>query len=105
MGTKYEKRFDDILEQVKKARHNAVEKGVSLIEADAKTTVNVDTGNLRRNITHNTESDDNKTVGEVGTNVEYAPYVERKYPFLEPSVDSNIGNIKKIIIDAMSDVK
>lgn len=52
--------------------HNALEKACLLVENDAKTRAPVDTGNLRNSITH--EVDDNE--GVVGTNVEYAPYVE-----------------------------
>ena len=49
-----------------------LEKACLLVENDAKTKCPVDTGQLRQSITH--EIDGN--IGIVGTNVEYAPYVE-----------------------------
>lgn len=52
--------------------HKALTKACILVETSAKELVPVDTGYLRRSITF--EVDGNK--GRVGTNVEYAPYVE-----------------------------
>lgn len=43
-----------------------------LVEADAKVNCPVDTGSLRSSITHNVYAD----YAEVGTNYDYAPYVE-----------------------------
>lgn len=51
---------------------NAISKSCYLVETDAKKNCPVDTGTLRRSIT----SDIHDNYGEVGTNVEYAPYVE-----------------------------
>lgn len=51
---------------------NALEKACLLVENSAKTLVPVNTGNLRSSITHEVVGDE----GVVGTNVEYAPYVE-----------------------------
>ena len=50
----------------------ALEKACLLVENDAKKKVPVDTGNLRSSITHEVNGNE----GIVGTNVEYAPYVE-----------------------------
>ena len=61
---------------------------------------NVDTGRLVNSITH-TKADDMTEV--VGTNVEYAPYVEYgtaktlAYPFLKPALEKNIEKYKAII--------
>lgn len=51
---------------------SALRKACLIVENDAKLTCPVDTGNLRSSITHVV----NDNVGIVGTNVEYAPYVE-----------------------------
>lgn len=62
------------------------------IEADAKRRTPVDTGRLRASITRAIEHDAQGLVGIVGTNVEYAPYVElgtrrmRARPFLRPAL-------------------
>lgn len=60
----------------------------------------VDTGNLRNSIIHAT----NSTTAYIGTNVEYAPYVEfgtRKYPherpFLRNAIRDHIDEYKAII--------
>lgn len=49
-----------------------LEKACLLVENDAKRKCPVDTGQLRASITHEVEGQ----TGIVGTNVEYAPYVE-----------------------------
>lgn len=49
-----------------------LEKACLVVENAAKSKVPVDTGNLRSSITHEVEGNE----GVVGTNVEYAPYVE-----------------------------
>lgn len=73
------------------------------IEKDAKTACPVDTGNLRASIT--------STIGEdeatVGTNVEYAPYVEfgtwkmKAQPFLIPAAQS----VSEHVEDYLKEVK
>lgn len=50
----------------------ALEDSCSIIEAQAKINAPVNDGQLRQSITHTVEN----SVGTVGTNVEYAPYVE-----------------------------
>jgi len=43
-----------------------------MVETDAKLLSPVLTGTLKRSITHSVKSDDDKTVGAVGSDVEYA---------------------------------
>ena len=52
----------------------ALEKACLIVEADAKKACVVGDGQLRQSITHTI--DEENLVGYVGTNVEYAPYVE-----------------------------
>jgi HK97 gp10 family phage protein len=54
----------------------AMTRSVLAIEGDAKGLVPVDTGNLRRSITHDVSAQAGGVVGRVGTNVPYARYVE-----------------------------
>ena len=63
-----------IRDDIPKAIEGGLLKGCLLIEREAKTRVPVKTGNLRNSITHKVEQD--TLTGYVGTNVEYAPYVE-----------------------------
>ena len=68
-------------------------------EKYAKRDCPVDTGRLRSSITHETD----KTTAYIGTNVEYAPYVEmgtsrmRAQPFLEPAVEQHLSEYKEMI--------
>ena len=68
------------LEKLSKSAKQTIEKEVSknskLIQAQAKALAPVDTGNLRNNITTQTEWNGNTCVGKVSCDVEYAPYVE-----------------------------
>jgi HK97 gp10 family phage protein len=63
----------------------------------------VDTGNLRNSLTH-------EVVGKdvyIGTNVEYAPYVEfgtskmQERPYLRPAVKDNTNEYKTIIEEVL----
>lgn len=61
----FEKELPNILEK-------ALEKACLIVENSAKQNCPVNEGQLRQSINHTVEG----TKGEVGTNVEYAPYVE-----------------------------
>lgn len=120
------KDFEELLKKLE-ASKRAVEKGVQkgvykaglLIEGDAKQICAVDTGLLRASINTKSETKDTKTVANVGTNVEYAPYIEfgtgqqgdtsvphntswkgmPPQPFLRPALDHNVnsGNVDLVI--------
>lgn len=67
----------------------------------------IDTGRLRASITHNV-MDDEKAV-YIGTNVEYAPYVELgtskapAYPFLRPAIQKHIEEYRDILEKRLKD--
>jgi len=69
-------------------------------EGYAKLNCPVDTGRLRNSITH--ERNDEEGQVQIGSNVEYAPYVEygtsrmRAQPFLEPAITYNIQEYQDI---------
>lgn len=69
-----------------------------VVEGDAKLRAPVRTGNLRSSIT-------GRVAGEqaiIGTNVEYAPYMEygtkvtKAQPYLRPALDANKNNLLKL---------
>ena len=68
--------FKDNSEQVLSAMEKAIKNGLEAIgltaEGHAKKETPVDTGRLRNSISHVTDED----AAYIGTNVEYAPYVE-----------------------------
>ena len=63
----------------------------------------VDTGNLRDSITHTAD----RTAAYIGTNVEYAPYVElgtrraAAQPFLKPAATDHAGTYANIVKDEL----
>jgi len=76
-----------------------------VIKSEAKIRVPVDTGNLRGSITTDRE---HLAVG-IGTNVEYAPFIELGtekspdgQPFLRPALDDNVEKIQKLFTRLMS---
>ena len=82
------------------ARDMALEIIGGKAETYAKKLCPVDTGNLRNSITH-AQFDDHTEV--IGTNVEYAPYVElgtvrmKARPYLRPAAENHTAEYKAII--------
>lgn len=90
--------FSRISEQATNAAEQALLRGALMIERDAKINVRVDTGRLRTSITHRlTGAGTASPMVDVGTNVEYAKWIEfgtglyavngdgRKTPWLFPT--------------------
>jgi len=86
-----------------------IEKGALRVEADAKrnATPSVDTNLLRGSITHKLKP--NRLSATVGTNVEYAAFVEfgtvkqSAQPYLYPALQSNQDNISNDVMEAIRD--
>lgn len=82
------------------ARSRALEIIGGRAESHAKAACPVDTGRLRNSITHQQESEN---VEVIGTNVEYAPYVElgtrrmKAQPFLRPAAENHTDEYKAIL--------
>lgn len=99
----------DNSQQVLSALEQAIERGLEKIgltaEAYAKLECPVDTGRLRNSITHEVR------IGEkavyIGTNVEYAPYVElgttrmAARPYLRPAAENHESEYKQFLIEAL----
>ena len=100
-------RITDSSDLIGEEFQQAVERALTRIglqaETYAKRKCPVDTGNLRNSITN---AVDDKSA-YVGTNVEYAVYVElptsrtKAQPFLKPAVTEHNGVYKRIIEDEM----
>lgn len=65
-----------ILDSISHALLRGLEKCGLVAESYAKKLCPVDTGNLRNSITHQVELEDGGGSAYIGTDVEYAPYVE-----------------------------
>lgn len=74
-------------------------------EGYAKRACPVDTGNLRNSITHEIDPSDNAVY--IGTNVEYAPYVElgtsrrKAQPFLRPAASGHGAQYRQVLKKAL----
>lgn len=120
---------DDFLKEFDRKREMVLEEIGLIAERYAKDGAHVDTGRMRNSITHATSRysgvgsyrDDKgnkyadasaKSTPEedavyIGTNVEYAPYVELgtsrndAYPFLRPAVQNHIKEFQDLIRETM----
>ena len=89
--------------------YNAIRDSALLVERDAKLNCPVDTGNLRASIQTEINETDTEYVAEVGTNVEYAAFVEfgtknmEAKPYLVPALEANRDTIKESIMNALKE--
>lgn len=94
----------EVLAELKRRIPVALEKCGLVAEGYSKRLCPVDTGRLRNSITHTMEGEDTEILG---TNVEYAPYVEmgtsrtRSQPFIKPAVADHINQYKQIMEDVL----
>lgn len=78
-----------------------LQKGALRVEADAKTNCPVKTGNLRASLTSAVKGKE----AAIGTNTNYAPYVElgtnkmKPQPYLYPALAANKDKIVKDIVE------
>lgn len=89
-----------IVNAIDQALAKALEEVGLVAEGYAKKACPVDTGRLRNSITHQVRPSEKSVY--IGTNVEYAPYVElgtsrmKPQPFLRPAAADHEGTYKKI---------
>ena len=72
MSYTYKDNTDEVLSALERAKKRGLEAIGLTAEGHAKKETPVDTGRLRNSISHETDDD----AAYIGTNVEYAPYVE-----------------------------
>lgn len=83
---------------IRKVADRWLEEAGIMVEETAARLVPVDSGNLKGSINRQRE---NEITESVGTNVEYAEYVEygtrhtREQPYLRPAIDTNRRNLLK----------
>lgn len=105
MDTKIESNVDEVLRELDQAKQRALEEIGLLAESYAKQYCPVDTGRLRNSISHAVSESEQAAV--IGTNVEYAPYVElgtsrqKPQPYLEPAATEHLDEYQKIVEDEM----
>lgn len=92
---------EEVSQGIKAAINVALEKIGLLAEGYAQMKCPVDTGNLRASITH--EVDTAEKAVYIGTNVEYAPYVElgtsrqKAQPYLRPAAIEHGNQYKQVL--------
>lgn len=96
---------DKVTEGIESAIAVALEKIGLLAENYAAKECPVDTGNLRGSITYEVDTADNAVY--IGTNVEYAPYVElgtsrqKAQPFLRPAASEHGAQYRQVLKKAL----
>ena len=104
--------IDECLDLLEEAKERIIEEWGLVAEGYAKMNCPVDTGRLRNSISHGSEGDDTMVVG---TNVEYAPYVELGHttnsgkfvspqPYLAPAIEEHMDEYKEIMQDELQNV-
>lgn len=103
MSYTYKDNTDEALSALKMAKKRGLEAIGLVAEGHAKKETPVDTGRLRNSISHATDDE----AAYIGTNVEYAPYVElgaRGRPgvhMLKRSATEHTDEYKRIMEDAL----
>lgn len=96
---------EQVTHSIESAINTALEKIGLLAEGYAQMKCPVDTGNLRASITH--EVDTGGKAVYIGTNVEYAPYVElgtsrqAAQPYLRPAATEHVNQYRQVLKDAL----
>ena len=94
---------DEVLAALERAKKRGLEAIGLTAEGHAKNETPVDTGRLRNSINHATDDE----AAYIGTNVEYAPYVElgargrKGVHMLQRAATEHTDEYKKIMEDAM----
>lgn len=98
---------DKFTKELRQAMERALEAVGGQAEGDVALITPVDTGRLRGSITHRVSMDEECVY--VGTNVEYAAYVElgtskmkKPKPYLKPGIMNNKDSYMRIIKDYLS---
>ena len=103
MSYTYKDNTDEVLAALEMAKKRGLEAIGLTAEGHAKKETPVDTGRLRNSISHATDDD----AAYIGTNVEYAPYVElgargrQGVHMLQRAASEHGSEYKQIMEDAM----
>ena len=103
MSYTYKDNTDEVLSALEKAKKRGLEAIGLVAEGHAKKITPVDTGRLRNSITHTADTN----AAYIGTNVEYAPYVElgargrKPVHMLRRAATEHTAEYKKIMENAL----
>ena len=101
-----ENRANELRAELSKAKKAALTAVGIQAEKNVKAVTPVDTGRLRNSISHRLQGD---SAVAIGTNVEYATYVEmgtskmkKPHPYLRPGITNNVDQYRDIIKQYLS---
>ena len=103
MSYTYKDNTDEVLSALEKAKKRGLEAIGLVAEGHAKKITPVDTGRLRNSIAHAVDDD----AAYIGTNVEYAPYVElgaqgrKGVHMLQQAATEHADEYKRMMEDSM----
>ena len=103
MSYTYNDNTDEVLAALERAKKRGLEAIGLTAEGHAKKETPVDTGRLRNSINHATDDE----AAYIGTNVEYAPYVELGSPtikahhMLQKAATEHTDEYKRLMEDSM----
>lgn len=103
MSYTYKDNTDDVLSALERAKKRGLEAIGLTAEGYAKEDTPVDTGRLRNSISHATDDE----AAYIGTNVEYAPYVElgargrKGVHMLQRAASEHTDEYKQLMEDSM----
>ena len=103
MSYTYKDNTDEVLSALERAKKRGLEAIGLTAEGHAKKETPVDTGRLRNSVSHTTDDE----AAYIGTNVEYAPYVElgargrQGVHMLQRAATEHTDEYKQIMEDAM----
>ena len=103
MSYTYKDNTDEVLSALEKAKKRGLEAIGLVAEGHAKKITPVDTGRLRNSISHTADDD----AAYIGTNVEYAPYVELGSPtikahhMLQKAATEHTDEYKRLMEESM----
>ena len=103
MSYTYKDNTDEVLSALERAKKRGLEAIGLTAEGHAKKETPVDTGRLRNSISHTTDGE----AAYIGTNVEYAPYVElgsrgrQGKHMLQRAASEHTDEYKQIMEDAL----
>lgn len=103
MSYTYKDNTDEVLSALERAKKRGLEAIGLTAEGHAKKETPVDTGRLRNSVSHTTDDE----AAYIGTNVEYAPYVElgargrQGKHMLQRSATEHTDEYKRLMEDSM----
>ena len=103
MSYTYKDNTDEVLSALERAKKRGLKAIGLTAEGHAKNETPVDTGRLRNSINHATDDE----AAYIGTNVEYAPYVElgargrKGVHMLQRAATEHTGEYKQLMEDSM----